>query len=410
MMKGLVLAGGFPQIQLINELHARGVYVLLADYNEEPVAKRYADEYCQVSTLDVEAIKRIAAENQVDFLITACTDQALNTVALVSEELGRPCYIDYQTGRNVTNKAYMKKLFVDNGIPTARYHIMTELERDKIRDFHYPLIVKPVDCNSSKGVRRIDSEQELESAFLEAVNCSRTNAALVEEFLEGDELSVDIYVEDGKVNILCITRIDKIACKDKFVIFRGVYPAEVPAGIEQQIYQTAQRIADAFGLKDSPMLMQVIMQEKEIQVLEFSARTGGGVKYLQIKDATGFDVIAAVVDLTMGIRPHYEKKDTGIKYLTNEFIYCHEGVFHRVSGFEELMKRGVISDYYLFKGKGAKFGEVTNSGDRVAGFTIHADDKEQLVRKHNEAADEIRIFDKDGNDIMRHDFLSKLEI
>ena len=281
MIKGLVLAGGFPQIELINKLHARGVYVLLADYNKEPVARHYADEYFQVSTLDIEAVKKVAIENEVDFLITVCTDQALNTVAYVSEELGLPCYINYHTGLNVTNKVFMKKIFLENAIPTARYQIMNEFDIEIIKELQYPLIVKPVDCNSSKGVKRIDSPDELNAAFMDAICYSRTNTVLIEEFMEGRELSVDIYVEDGKVNILCITQIDKIASKDKFIIFRGVYPAEISTDIIEQIWQTAQKVANAFALKNSPMLMQVITDGNKIRVLEFSARTGGGVKYLQ---------------------------------------------------------------------------------------------------------------------------------
>ena len=93
-MKALVLAGGLPQIALINDLKQRGFFTILADYNENPVAKDYADKFYQVSTLDVDAITRIAKEEKVDFLITVCTDQALLTVAKVSETLELPSYVD----------------------------------------------------------------------------------------------------------------------------------------------------------------------------------------------------------------------------------------------------------------------------------------------------------------------------
>ena len=86
-MKALVLAGGFPQIALIRELKRRNITTLLADYYPNPVAKPYADAFFQISTLDVPAITDLARREQVDFLITACTDQALLTVAQVSEEL-----------------------------------------------------------------------------------------------------------------------------------------------------------------------------------------------------------------------------------------------------------------------------------------------------------------------------------
>ena len=152
-MKALVLAGGFPQIELLRQLKARGIETVLADYYAEPVAKPYADKFCQVSTLDIPAITGLAKAEQVDFLITCCTDQALLTVAKVSEELGLPCYIDYQTGLNVTNKQYMKKVFNAHGIPTAKHTIMAAFNEEQLKGMQFPLIVKPVDCNSSKGVK-----------------------------------------------------------------------------------------------------------------------------------------------------------------------------------------------------------------------------------------------------------------
>ena len=142
IMKALVLAGQYAQIALIKGLKSRGIEVLLADWYENPVARKYADKFYQVSTLDVEAITDVAKKENVDFLITVCTDQALLTVAFVSEKLGLPCYIDYKTALNVTNKAYMKEVFEKNDIPTSRHIILEELDESRISHLKYPLIVK----------------------------------------------------------------------------------------------------------------------------------------------------------------------------------------------------------------------------------------------------------------------------
>ena len=257
-MKALVLAGGFPQIALIEELKRRNIYTVLADYYENPVARPYADKFFQKSTLDVEAITEIARNEKVDFLITACTDQALHTVARVSEALGLPCYIDYQTALNVTNKQYMKQVFNEHRIPTAKHVIMGALDEAKLVDLQYPLIVKPVDCNSSKGVKRVENLEELKPAFAKAVEYSRTDTAIVEEFIDGEELSVDVYVEEGTAHVLSVSSLDKIADNDKFVIFRGRYSADVVDKVHDLVQSIAQQIADAFGLVNSPMLIQMI--------------------------------------------------------------------------------------------------------------------------------------------------------
>lgn len=407
-MKALVLAGGFPQIALINELKNRNIETVLADYYENPVAKPYADKFYRVSTLDIEAITKVAKEEKVDFLITACTDQALNTVACVSEKLGLPCYVDYQTALNVTNKQYMKKVFNEFGVPTAKHVVMGKLDEQRLNGMCYPLIVKPVDCNSSKGVKKVENIAELKIAFAKAVEYSRTDTAIVEEFIEGEELSVDVYVEEGTAHVLSVSSLDKIANNDKFVIFRGRYSADVVDKVHDLVQGIAQQIADAFGLRNSPMLIQMITDGNRAFVLEFSARTGGGVKFRLVKKASGFDVIAAVVDLTLGNKPHVEKVVPENRYIINEFIYCDEGTFDRLDGFDELVADGTISEYSLYKWQGAKFDTIENSGDRVAGFTIQADTMDEICTKHKKAVAKMRVLDTNGKDIMRKDLLTDI--
>lgn len=408
-MKALVLAGGYPQIALINEIKSRGIEVILADYYENPVAREYADIFYQVSTLDIDGITEVAKKEKVDFLITACTDQALLTVAKVSEDLGLPCYIDYKTALNVTNKEYMKKVFVANDIPTAKHITAGVLKEEEIAHLTYPLIVKPVDCNSSKGVKKVQNYEELKSAFEKAVEYSRTNTAVVEEFISGIEISVDAYIENGKANVLAVSKSEKIASDEKFVIFRGGYPVKEAEAVMGEIENTVQKIADAFCLKDTPMLVQLITDGERIAVLEFSARTGGGVKYLLIKNSSQFDVIKAVVDLTLGEKPYYEKKEPIAKYFINEFMYCKPGAFERLEGFEELKKEGLMQDYYLFKWKGAMFDTIENSGDRIGGFSVCADTFAELSGKHNEIVKSIKVIGTNGEDILRHDLLTDLE-
>lgn len=407
-MKALVLAGGFPQIALIEELKHRGIQTVLADWNENPVARKYADKYYRASTLDENKIEEIAVNESVDFIITVCTDQALLTVAKVSEKLGLPCYIDYQTALNVTNKSYMKDIFVKKDIPTAKHIIAGSLNDEIIENMNFPLIVKPVDCNSSKGVRRVENVEELRKAFDEAVVLSRTNTAIVEEFITGKELSADFYINNGKAELLSVSESCKIKDKDKFVIFRAMYPSIASNNLETEIQSIGQKIADAFGITDSPMLVQMLVDNGKLNVIEFSARTGGGVKYLLIKHISGFDVIKAVVDLTLGEKPEYRGKQSSVNYLVNDFIYCKPGVFDHLDGFEELKSEGILKDYYQFKWQGAEFENICNSGDRVGGYTVVGESAEEIVEKHKKVLERIRVIDNDGNDIARHDLLTDI--
>lgn len=401
-MKALVLAGTLPQIELIKNLQARGYYVILADNSKNPLGKKYADKYYPESTLDIEAIRNIAIKENVDLIFTVCTDQALNTVAKVSEELGLPCYIDAQTGLNVTNKKYMKTVFSENGIPTAKHIILGSGNYDIPESFSYPLIVKPVDCNSSKGVAKVNSDIELRTALDAAFEFSRTDNAIVEEFIDGRELSADFYIHDGEPHFLCLSQTDKIKDEGKFVIFRSVIPAGVENPVFEKVCDAAKKIAKAFNLKNCPMLIQMLYKDGEVYVIEFSARTGGCLKFKLINNFSGVDVIDLAVNATLD-KSELPKPVFNNKYIINEFIYTGGGVYDRLEGFEELKADGTIDSYYAFKPKGTEFSGVSCSADRAAGYTIIADSYEELDRKYKKATDAIKVLDANGKDIARHD-------
>lgn len=406
-MKALVLCGGIPQIALMEYLKSKGITVILADMNEKVAGRKYCDIFYPVSVLDKEAVKEVAIKENVDFLITVCADQVLEVVAIISEELGLPCYIDATTATNVSKKSYMKKIFCDNDVPTSKHVILGELDFDKIKDLTFPIIVKPVDSYSSRGVKKVLNNAELETAFYEAKNISREGNVVVEEFVEGEEVTVDVYVENGIAKVLTTSISDKVK-GEGFVIHRTRNPANISKEIYEKIEDTAQRIATGFNLKDSPMLIQLITDGKRISVIEFCARTGGGIKFRLIKRVSGFDVVKAVADLTLGEKPHYEDNGESRPFIINEFLYAKEGVIDHLEGFEELLEEGVIDEYYQLKASGTKVGSMKCSGDRIACFTIQTNDIKTLKEKHGIANMRIKAISVTGEDLIRHDLVANL--
>ena len=409
-MKALVVAGGMPQIELIKQLRKRGVETILIDGSANPVALPYPDKFYNINIFDIEAVKAVAVKEKVDFIITVCADQVLLVVAQISEELGLPWYINYQTAKLVSNKELMKKIFVENGIPTSRYVVMEKIDVEKTRHLRYPLIVKPVDAYSSKGVKKVLNEDELRIAFEEARNISRTKNAIVEEFFQGEEISVDLFIEDGKANVLCISNSDKVKDDEHFAIFRGRFPVHVSETIKDEVARVCQMITDAFKLQNGPMLVQMLTDGEKVTVLEFCARTGGAMKWLLIQRVSGVDVIKGVIDLTMGIKPDITVQKPETKYIVNDFIYCKPGVFDHLEGFDEQLDKGNITDLRMLRPKNWKFsGMITSSTDRLCGVTFQADTLEDFNRKHREFVEAVKVIAADGQDIMRHDLLPDLE-
>lgn len=407
-MKALIIAGGIPQVELIKQLKKRGIFTLLADGSPNAIAKPVADAFFHVDVFNTEAIKEIAIKEKVDFIITVCADQVLLVVAKVSEELGLPCYIDYVTSKNVSDKLKMKRIFVENNIPTTKYIEISSFDLDKISQLKFPLIVKPNDTYSSKGVRRANDLNELYKFYKEAKEISRSGNIIIEEFFEGEELSIDAFVQNGKAQVICISNSDKVKDKDRFVIFRGRYPSNINNNILIKINEITQKIADVFHLFNSPLLIQVLVNQDKISVLEFCARTGGNMKYLLIKYSSGIDVISATIDITLGENPDLIKRNKTFPVVVNDFIYCKPGIFDHFEGFDELIENGTINEFHPVRVSGTEMKGVTCSSDRIAGINITAKTKEEYNQKLKKINESVKVIDKNGKDIMRHDLLSEL--
>ncbi len=408
-MKALVIAGGLPQIELIKKLKERGIEALLADGSPAAVARPYADKFFHVDVFDMEAIKDIAVSERVDYLITVCADQVLLVVAKVSEILGLPCYIDYETCQNVSDKIRMKRIFKHVGVPTTDYVESDHFDIDVIGKLKFPMVVKPVDAYSSKGVRKADNLEELKRYYEEAHQIGRSGRVIVEEYFSGEEISVDAFVVDGKAMLLNVTNSEKVKDKDRFVIFRGRYPVKASEAVMKQIEEICQKIADGFGLVNAPLLVQLLHDGDRLSVLEFCARTGGNMKYLLIKYASGVDVIGATLDITLGQQPDLKQKFERYNVVVNDFIYCKPGVFDHFEGFEELEKEGVINEFHPVRLRGTQMRGVTSSSDRIAGMNIVADTLAEYNDKLNKINKIVKVIDVDGNDIMRHDLLPELK-
>ena len=408
-MRALVIAGGVPQIELMKQMRERGIESVLLDGGKTPVALPYADRFYQVNIFDIDAVTEIARKEKADFVITVCADQVLLVMAEVSERLGLPCYIDFETGKNVSDKLRMKKIFRENGIPTSLHVETNRLDLDEISHLRYPLVVKPVDAYSSRGVRKAETEEELIGFYNEAASISRSGGVIVEEFCEGEEISVDAFVVNGKSKVLLISNSEKVKDKDRFVIFRGRYPAAVTEALKAKIEVICQKIVDAFGLVNCPLLVQLLSDGENVSVLEFCARTGGCMKYLLIRNSCGVDVISAALDLSLGIEPEIKPADTGNRYVVNDFIYGYPGVFDHLEGFEELKNEGILNEYFAIRPAGFEARGVTSSSDRIAGVNICAGSLEEFREKHKAFLERTRVADTEGRDIMRRDLLPELK-
>ena len=407
MKKIMILAGGNDQAALMEELRRYfhgDVELILLDMASNVKALPYADRFLQISTMDKEAVLQAAREEKIDYILTACGDQPLSTMAYVSEQLGLPSYLSVQDVRDLTNKKFMKEKMVKAGIPTAKHIYINKDWDGQLPDFTYPLVVKPVDSNGSKGVKKVFSRDELDVSLQEAFRYSLSGDVIIEEFKEGEELSVDVYVEGRTAKLLSITGSKKIKENEKsFTIVQSLYPAPVSYN-EARVLEIAQQIVDAWNLKDTPLLVQMIVKGDNYNVLEFSARMGGGSKYRLIQVLSGVDIMKVYVEMVMGSRPHVEPRKQWNNAVMS-YVYCKPGEYSALEGFEEQKKVGNILDYFVYRMAPSKIEKSDTSSDRVAGFLVAGNSEDAVNQKLQFVNSKLKVLDADGSDIMRHDLV-----
>ena len=408
MTKIMVLAGGHDQAAFIRELRSlvEDVYIILIDMNPNVLAAKEADKMLLISTMDFDKVREAAKAEQVDYIMTACGDQPLLTVGLISEDLGLPCYLTKQQILNLTNKKNMKQVMVENGIPTSRFKTFARVEDVDDSGLEYPLIVKPADSNGSKGVRKVFCREELKEKAEEAHRYSVSGTIILEEFNEGEEISCDYYIQDGKAVEVLKLQSNKFKASESItsVIYQSIIPAPyLNDNARRQLDEIANIIAKAYHLDNTPLLLQAIVKGDKVSVLEYSARLGGGSKYKTIENVTGFNVLRACAMSMLGRKPEIPQiVDRKLCYSKCHF-YVSGGQLCDITGLEELKTEGIIDEFLPTSPMGVRKNSPSSSGDRIGCVFITAADYIELQRKVEIAVSRIKAIDEFGNDMLLRD-------
>lgn len=398
----IVLGGTSPHAILVQKLKVRGYYVVLVDYLDNPPAKQFADEHIQASTLDKDVVLKIAVEKNADIVISTCIDQANSICCYVAEQLNLPHPYSYETSLNVTDKGLMKRIMIDNSIPTSSYIIVEDTENIDWTKVTFPAVVKPVDCNSSKGVHRVDSVDEAKSRIAEAIKLSRTCKAIIEGFNKGEEIQVDCVATQNGVEVILTRQKKKILHSGNEMVLQSrgsIIPAPLDESLNYQAQAIAEKIAASFGLTNTPFFYQAIVTEDGIKVLEFAPRIGGGLSYYVIKELAGFDVIEAAIDSFIG-KPIEHNPSLLKKCYSTNLMYMMPGVFDHIEGLHELKDEGLAYEVFTLKDKGTIIDSDMRSSNRVAAFILEANTFDELAQKEEKAINMIEIRDNKGNALL----------
>lgn len=404
----IVLGGTNPHIELIKKLKNRGFYTVLVDYLDNPPARVYADVHEQVSTLDLDAVVEVAKKYSAKLVISACVDQANVAACYAAEQLGLTKPYSYELANNITNKGYMKKIMIENDIPTSKHIYLDKGMEIENFDLSFPVIVKPADCCAASGVKKALDKEEMIRYLADAQKISRNGRAVIEEFKAGIEVSIYAFVKNYKTHILMITQRFSVIEGEKKVLkcYATYAPAQISDTARAKLQDASDKIAAAFKLNNTPLHVQAIIDGDEVNIIEFAPRVGGGISYKTIQIMTGFDILEAAIDSYLQIEVNQDFKVTD-QIITVNLVYAIPGVFDHMTGVDELIKNNVIEGIYYHKTKGMQVSDDRASGGRIAAFIVKAASREELLKKIETAIENMQVFDVNGKEIMRKDLYLK---
>lgn len=374
----IVLVGcGFPQLSLVRTAKKHGHIVIGADANPRAVAVPLCDAFEEISTADVPGLEALVRRTGARAVTTTGSEVALKATAQVAANLGLPFYADPETVRRCQDKDTMRAAYRAGGLAVPAFARCEKLAEATafVRARGLPVVVKPSRGWGQRGVARVNDEGELPAAFAEALACSADAGlpvAVVEEWLEGREYSVNGWIEDGRLASYCVTeRLTVPGRKPLGVMVAEVYPSGLSAADEARVVEEARRGAAALGHARGPCYSQVALGERGCFLFETAARMGGGFDGDVTRLASGVDLYNRLLGVAFGDAALERQGPAGATYggAIAKFLVARPGAVRAVRGLEEARALPGVADAQVFVPAGGRVLPLTDSAKR-AGYVL----------------------------------------
>ena len=322
MIKKLAIIGAsYLQLPLVLKAKEMGLYVLCFAWKEGAVCLDKADEFYPISIIEKEQILSICQERHIDGICSIASDVAAPTVAYVAEKMGLVGNT-YETAVRANNKYLMRNAFQKNGVPCPAYRRVLSIDGLDLTGLQFPVVVKPTDRSGSLGIAKVETKEGLSQAVEIAMNCSFKHEAIIEEYIEGREISVEFISYQGKHYPLQIT--DKVTTgAPHFVELEHHQPAELSKEQYLKIYDLTEKALNALGVTNGASHSEYkITKDGRLFVMEIGARMGGdfiGSDLVQL--STGFDYLKGVIDVTLGC---FTEPTFGDSQFAGVYFLCEE--------------------------------------------------------------------------------------
>jgi biotin carboxylase len=381
----LVLGAGPAQLGLLEAARAQGLFTIVVDRDPAAPGFALASRRAIISTEDERGIERLVAAERVDGVIAPGIDWPVGIAARVAAKHRLPHPLEPSVAGLAVSKARQRERFDAAGIPQPRWKLVSGPE-DRLP---VPCVVKAPDRQGQRGLSVVRDERELHAAIEAALGASRNGAALVEELVEGPEVTVNAFSIDGRFHPLTVT--DRITAEPPAfgVALLHVWPSEADAdGVSVEV---ARRAVEALGIRNGPTYTQVRIAPDGPRIMEVAARLGGGHDAELCEAALGVDLNALALAAALGEEvepPSPERRAGGA---CTAFLVPPPGELLALEGEDEARRAEGIVFVRVYRRPGFSFGELRTGSDRAGAVLATGATREEALERAKGAAALLRF-------------------
>lgn len=370
----LIFGVGPLQKSIINRAKLMGLYTIGIDPVADAACKDDVDSFEIVGGQDYDGTMAVAKKYQIDAIVTAATDKPLVMMARVAKELDLPFY-SVETAQWSTDKFLMKERFEQGGVPHAQGRLISKVE--EAEGLVFPMIVKPRDNSGSRGVKLCRDKKELQISIDEALENSKLDTVLVEEFIKGPEYSIESLHHDGKSEVIQFT--EKKTTEFPYNVELGhIQPANITDDNKQKIREIVEKIGKALNFENCPSHTELKINERGIFVIETSPRLGGDYITSTLTPlSTGVNLEDELLKISLGETITPQPK--AVQYSGVRFFAFEEGCIIKHEPNEEFVKGWPhVVDFSFNLKEGQTVNRITSSLNRYGHLTLTAGNRDAI--------------------------------
>ena len=378
----LIIGAGILQVPAIQIAREMGIGTIVTDYNAEATGLKLADYPIIMSTKDIEGSVRIArAFNErirIDGVFTAGTD-ASTTVAAVAAALNLPG-IKYETAEAATNKFKMRKKLSEHNVPCPKFGCAWNYE-EAVKLFHQinpPVVVKPTNNMGARGVMRVDKIEDLQQAFYNAKSNSPVGEAIIEEYMEGPELSIDALVYDGNIWITGVA--DRIISYAPYFVETGhIMPSNLPTEMVQDAINVMKAGIKALGIDIGAAKGDIKITKDGAKIGEIAARLSGGfMSAYTYPYSSGVELIKNAILISLG-EPPIDLVPKHQMVSVEKAIIPKPGIIKSIDGIDKALTIDGVKNIFLLVNVGDTIKSPTNNVEKAGNVIVVAKTRDEGI-------------------------------